>query len=111
MSARNTVRHLGMGLLLIALAAGTLRADWTYAYSDNFSTNKAEFDSYRHSAFWSKDTVPLPDPYLYYVDTERERGLAFADHDGQLAELGYEFPISSTQPVRTIKRAPAGAAM
>lgn len=103
MSARNTVRHLGMGLLLIALAAGTLRADWTYAYSDNFSTNKAEFDSYRHSAFWSKDTVPLPDPYLYYVETERERGLAFADHQGQLAELGYEFPISSAQPVRTIK--------
>jgi hypothetical protein len=103
MSARNTAKHLGTGLLLMALAAGTLKADWTYGYSDDYSTNKAEFDSYRHSAFWSKDTVPLPDPYLYYVETERERGLAFADHEGQLAELGYEFPISSAQPVRTIK--------
>lgn len=84
-------------------ATGSVRADWTYDYADDFTTDKAASDSYRHSTFWSKDRVPLPEPYLYYIEIERNRGLAFADYKGQNAELAYRFPLTSTPAARTVK--------
>lgn len=83
--------------------AGSLRADWTYQYTDDFTAGKAALDGYRHSTFWPKEQVPPPEPYLYYVEIDRNRGLAFADYKGQKAELGYRFPPASAPAVRAIK--------
>ncbi len=92
--------------LLVALATvGVVRADWTYSYADDFSVNKAESDSYRHSVFWPKDTVPLSESYLSYVEVNGNRGLAFFEYKGRLAELGYQFPISSTSGRRYVRGA------
>ena len=93
----------GLCLLVMLCAAGSVRADWTYEYADDFATGKAALDGYRHSAFWSKERAPLPEPYLYYIEIDRNRGLAFADYKGQNAELGYRFPLTSTPAVRTVK--------
>ncbi|MHC4517288.1 MAG: right-handed parallel beta-helix repeat-containing protein [Planctomycetota bacterium] len=90
-------------LLLAALVGGAAHADWYYSYTDSFETTKAQSDSYRHSGFWGGDTVPLPEPYLYYVDTGAGRGVGFVDYREQLAELGYCFPVGSTQAQRTVK--------
>jgi len=75
---------------------------WTYQYFDDFSTDKAETDSYTHSIFWPKDAFPPPEPYLYYVHLAGDRALAFADYQGQPAHLGYRFPIVSTHVHRRV---------
>ncbi|MBN1509033.1 MAG: right-handed parallel beta-helix repeat-containing protein [Sedimentisphaerales bacterium] len=90
----------GLSLLVVACGAGSLRA---YEYADDFSTDKAALDSYRHSTFWSKERVPLPEPYLFYIEIDRDRGLAFSDYKGQNAELGYRFPLASASAERTFK--------
>lgn len=101
MNAATWARRVVASLVSILLVAGLLKADWTY--EDDFSTDKVQSDSYRHSAFWSTGTVPLPEPYLYYVQTHRGRALAFVDYKDQLAELGYYFPFGFAQAQRTIK--------
>lgn len=89
-------QHGFLWLLIGALLAGTAQADWEYAYSDNFTSKKAESDSYAHSRFWAEGTSPLPEPYLYYQDSSLGGGIAFIDHEGENAELGYCFPIGAT---------------
>jgi len=90
-------------LLIAVLAAGTVQADWSHEYMDGFETDRAISDSYLHSAFWSSDTSPLPEPYLYYLDADQGRGVAFVDYKGQLAELGYCFPVGAAQAQRAVK--------
>ena len=68
--------------------------EWTYEYSDDFSTDKAQKDSYTHSIFWPGDAFPPPEPYLYYCGTGQQRALVFMDYLGQPAHLGYCFPIA-----------------
>ncbi|MDT8304127.1 MAG: hypothetical protein RQ760_21775, partial [Sedimentisphaerales bacterium] len=43
---------------------------WTYNYRDDFSTNKAEQDSYLHSIFWPQGAFPPEESYLYLNDTD-----------------------------------------
>lgn len=90
-------------LLVMLCVAGPVRADWTYEYADDFAAGKAVLDAYRHSTFWPQGQVPPSEPYLYYMEIRRNRGLAFADYRGQKAELGYCFPLVSAPAVRAIK--------
>src|SRR4030042_15044 len=95
----------GLCLLLVMSGAGAVGADWTYEYADDFATGKAASDSYRHSTFWPRETVPLSEPYVYYIEISRNKGLAFVDFKGQLAELGYCFPLTAGQAPRVVKGA------
>jgi hypothetical protein len=89
-------------LLIAAFATGAVRADWTYTYTDDFETNKAEADSCVHSAFGSQEATPLPGPYLYYLYSNGGRGLAFVEYAGQPAEIGYCFPTGANQSQRVV---------
>jgi hypothetical protein len=91
------------GFCILVSLCGVLKADWAYAYSDDFAANKAIEDSYRHSMFWSKGAVSPSEPYVYYTEINRNRELVFMDYKGQLAELGYRFPLASEQASRAVK--------
>lgn len=67
---------------------------WTYNYRDDFSTNKAEQDSYLHSIFWPQGAFPPEESYLYHSDTDE---LGFGDYNGEAAVLGYSFPVGSSR--------------
>ena len=67
---------------------------WTYNYRDDFSTIKAEEDSYLHSIYWPRGAFPPSEPYLYHSDTDE---LGFGDYNGEAAVLGYSFPVASVQ--------------
>lgn len=103
MSNVRLITWFGFCLLAGMCGAGPLRADWTYEYADDFAMAKASLDSYRHSMFWSTERIPLPEPYLYYIDIDKNRGLALADYKGQNAELGYRFPLTPAPAQRMIK--------
>jgi hypothetical protein len=92
----------GFWLLAMLCGAGAVKAGWPYEYSDDFSMAKVSLDSYHHSTLWPKDQTPPPQPYLYYIDINKNRGLALADYRGQNADLGYRFPPAPT-PVRMVK--------
>jgi hypothetical protein len=100
MSRVKAARFLGLCVLVTAAGAGVLKADFQYA--DDFTADRAETDSYRHSAFWSREFSPLPEPYLSYLEINRNRGLAFLDHKGQPAELAYRFPLDSATVQRVV---------
>ena len=68
---------------------------WTYDYRDDFSTNKAEQDSYLHSIYWPQGAFPPSESYLYHSDTQQQRELGFGDFNGEAAVLGYRFPVGS----------------
>jgi parallel beta helix pectate lyase-like protein/disaggregatase-related protein len=87
-------------LLVGALASSTAYA---YEYTDNFETTKAQTDSYAHSTFWTSGTSPLPQPYLYYLDSDNSQAIGFLDYKDQPAELGYCFPLGTAQGQRTVK--------
>jgi hypothetical protein len=99
----NLVRQALFSVLLAALAVPMARADWTYDYADDFSTDKAQSDAYLASTFWTNDTNPLFRPYLYYLGTGTGRGLVFVDYQGEPAQLEYCFPADSTQAHKLVK--------
>lgn len=99
MGRMKAVQLLGVCALVLVTGAGVLKAA---LYADDFTTGKAETDSYRHSAFWSREFSPLPEPYLSYLDINRNRGLAFFDYEGQPAELAYRFPLGSAAVQRVV---------
>jgi hypothetical protein len=103
MSTSRLITSFGFCLLAMMACAGVLRADWTYDYADDFAAGTAEADSYRHSRFWSRGAVALSEPYLFYVEIDRNQGLAFMDRNGQLAELGYRFPVTAGQAQRSVR--------
>jgi parallel beta-helix repeat protein len=76
---------------------------WSYNYLDDFSTDKAEDDSYIHSVFWPAEAFPPPEPYLYYYGDEDNQGLVFMDYLGQPAHLGYCFPVGQDGALREVK--------
>ncbi len=68
-------------------------AEWSYNYSDSFSSKRAENDSYSHSIIWPQGAFPpSQEAYLYYLDGG---GLGFGDYNDEPAYLGYYFPIGS----------------
>ncbi|MHC4326326.1 MAG: right-handed parallel beta-helix repeat-containing protein, partial [Planctomycetota bacterium] len=78
------------------------RADWTYQYQDDFSTDKAESESYFHSIFWPQGAYPPRKAYLYFRDTPDRRELGFGDYYGQRAYLGYRFPADSEKSMGSV---------
>lgn len=90
-------------VLVVACATGAARADWPYMYADDFETDKAQSDSCLHSVFGLEGATPLPGPYLYYLHGSQGRALALVDYKDQPAELGYCFPMDSTQGQRALK--------
>ena len=102
------MRHQGTGWFWITatvlaagalcLAPGQVRADWTYEYQDDFSTDKAQTDSYIHSIFWPQGAYPPSETYLYHQDTGPLRELGFGDYHGEPAYLGYCFPVGQDLP-------------
>lgn len=97
MGNRRLTTWFGLCLLAAMCGAGSVRAGGSYEYSDDFSTARASLDSYRHSAFWTRDQVVAPEPCLYYIEVNRNRGLAMTDYKGQNAVLGYRFPPTGAQ--------------
>ncbi|MFH1716317.1 MAG: right-handed parallel beta-helix repeat-containing protein [Planctomycetota bacterium] len=82
-----------LAVLTVCLISGSARADWSYHYSDSFSSTKAEDDSYSHSIIWPQGAFPpSQEAYLYYLDSG---GLGFGDYNDEPAWLGYYFPIGS----------------
>jgi len=79
----------------VCLVPGQVHA-WT-EYRDDFSTNKAEEDSYLHSIYWPQGAFPPSESYLYHSDTGQQQELGFGDYNGEPALLGYCFPVSSVQ--------------
>jgi len=64
-------------VLAVCLIPGSARADWSYNYSDSFSSTKAEEDSYSHSILWPQGAFPpSQEAYLYFLDSG---GLGFGD--------------------------------
>jgi len=81
--------------ILVSLAVWLFPAQvHAYEYQDNFSSNKAEQDSYLHSIFWPQGAFPPEESYLYHSDTDE---LGFGDYNGEAAVLGYSFPVGSVQ--------------
>jgi hypothetical protein len=103
MDAVKLAKWLGLCVAVTLTAASAVRADWTYPYSDDFATHQAETDSYRHSAFWPAENVPLHEPYLSYITVDKNQGIAFFDYKEQLAELAYQFPIGGLTAGRSVK--------
>ena len=97
----NLVRYILLSSVVLTLMAGSVRAQGTSEYTDDFSTDKARSDCYSSSIFWPSDiNSPPARPYLSYRGTGDARGLAFMDYGGEPAQLGYSFLIGT---------APAGA--
>ena len=86
----------------VCLTPSKVEADWTYDYSEDFSTNSVENDSFLQSVFWPQGAFPPPQTYLYYLDTGSQRELGFGDYNGDPALLGYRFPVSSVQSQRAV---------
>ena len=77
----------------VCLIPSQAKADWTYEYQDDFSSDSAESESYFHSIFWPQGAYPPRQAYLYYRETDSRRDLGFGDYHGQEAYLGYCFPV------------------
>lgn len=99
----NLMRLVLLSFLLTALAASAARADWTYDYADDFSTDKVQYDGYASSLFWTHDVNPLRRPYLYCLGTGAGRGLVFVDYREEPAQLEYRFPADSTQAHKLVR--------
>jgi len=82
---------------VVCLAPSVVKADWTYEYRENFSTNSVEKDSFLHSVFWPQGAFPPPQTHLYYLDTGTQRELGFGDYNNDPALLGYCFPVGSVK--------------
>jgi len=95
----------------ICLTPGRAQADWTYKYKyeDDFSTDKAERDSYYsyfHSIFWPQGAFPPRQAYLYFRDTGDKHKLGFEEYNDDpayLAYLGYRFPVSGEKSLGAIE--------
>ena len=94
----NLVRYTLLPSVLLTLAAGSVRAQGVYEYSDDFAGKKAQVDCWRSSIFWPSDiNNPPARPYLSYRGTGETRGLVFMDYQGELAQLEYRFLFGAMQ--------------
>ncbi|KPK75561.1 MAG: hypothetical protein AMJ79_10935 [Phycisphaerae bacterium SM23_30] len=78
-----------------AIPPQTDETGYSYIYKDDFSTHKAENDSYDHSIFWPENAFPPAEPYLFYSSRfgDPPPGVVFMGFKGQRAYLNYCFPI------------------
>ncbi len=91
-----------LAVAALCLAPGQVSADWSYEYRDDFSTGKAETDSYIHSVFWPQGAYPPSEAYLYLSDAAPQRELGFGDYHGEPAYLRYRFPLGRTLPGKAV---------
>lgn len=92
----NLVRYILFASVFLTLAAGSVRAQGLFEYTDDFSTEKAQSDSYSSSLFWPSDiNCPPACPYLFYYSAGEARGLAFMNYGEDLAQLVYNFVVSA----------------
>jgi hypothetical protein len=89
-------------MVAVCLPPVQAQADYTYDYSDDFSTDKVQADSYIHSIFWPQGAYPPSQAYLYHQDTGTQTQLGLGDHNGEPAYLGYRFPVGRVQPGRAV---------
>jgi hypothetical protein len=76
----------------VFLIPSQVKADWSYEYQDDFSSDNAVNETYFHSIFWPQGAYPPRQGYLFFRDIGSERVLGFGDYYGQLAYLSYCFP-------------------
>ena len=88
-------------MVAVCPAPSQAQTDYTYDYSDNFDTDKAQADSYIHSIFWPQGAYPPSEAYLYQ-DTGMQTQLGFRYYNDEPAYLGYRFPIGRVQPGRAV---------
>jgi hypothetical protein len=89
--------------VVVFLVPSQVKADWSYEYQDDFSSNSAESESYFHSIFWPQGAFPPRQAYLYFRDAGSERELGFGDYHGQLAYLSYCFPVDGGKSLGAIE--------
>ena len=81
-----------MGLSEAQASDGATLVD---SYIDDFSTEKARYDSYSASVFWVYGSYPPEHPYLAYALGDSDaNGLIFRGYEQQPALLAYHLPIS-----------------
>lgn len=102
MNHKTMIKFAWVSLIALMLLAPAARADWTYGYSDDFSSDKAETDAYLHSTFWTLGANPLPEPYLKYLESGTGRELLFMAYGDRPARLGYCLPVTTTYTHRII---------
>lgn len=103
-SLQKTIFSVILVWSMACLSAGTVQADLTYTYNDDFDTNQAETDSYSHSVFWPELAFPPAEPYLFYSSRQGNppRSLMFVGFQGVPAYLCYCFPIAPLQVLRAV---------
>lgn len=94
----------GFAFALNALAIQT-DGRWDYCYADDFSTEKARNDSYKHSVFWPENAFGPAEPFLYYSSRAGKPapGLVFMGYEGKPAVLNYCFPLQVIKGARAVK--------
>ncbi|MBN1123851.1 MAG: right-handed parallel beta-helix repeat-containing protein [Sedimentisphaerales bacterium] len=113
MEARVRISKVTLLVIILLSISGIVSAQWSYEYTDDFSTHKAMDDSYSHSVFWPAGAFPPPEPYLSYIGHEPSIAmdqpewplpvLLFQGFDGVPAHLNYCFPLGPAQGTRTVK--------
>jgi hypothetical protein len=101
--AKTLVRKALPAMLALLVSTGTAAAQWTYEYSDTFSSDKAQFDSALHSYFQDEGVNLLTQPYLTFLGSGADRGILFMGYQGRSAELGYALPVDGTTVRRVVK--------
>ncbi len=89
-------------IVAVCLAPTQAQADYAYQYSDDFTTDKAQSDSYVHSIFWPQGAYPPSEAYLYHRDTGPQTQLGFHYYNDEPAYLGYRFPVRGGQSGRAV---------
>ncbi len=93
----------GACLLVLLCVTGLVRAQFPYSYSEDFAADRASLTGYVNSTLWSSEGVPPSGPYLYCVEIDGNRCLAFVGNNGRNAELTYRFPPTGTPAARVVK--------
>jgi hypothetical protein len=88
---------------VVFLVPSQVKADWSYEYQDDFSSDSAESESYFHSIFWPQGAYPPGQAYLYFRGTGSERELGFGDYHGQPAYLSYCLPVDGEKSLGAIE--------
>ena len=90
------IRFKGINISIDDLNVNTCNSWW---YVDDFSTTKAEHDSYQHSPFLPENT-PSTLPFLCYTHViyQPPNTLAFSPGAQDAADLFYRFPVFNEMP-------------
>jgi len=71
-------------------------------YADDFSHDKARYDSYARSLIWVDKAFPPDCPHLVYTEDQGDSVLLFRGHSHESARLGYCFPVNPDVVLRSM---------